>query len=257
MIPPSRSPPCPWFPFAWTEVEIGFGLASAVGGALSLAAVRPPLIAASVSMCCAVLYLAGLLVYSARGARTFDFIEDGGLRGDGYVPFFKSAKRSVFLTHADDDAPSEELLAIYRGLLDRGVEMRRVIFLRDSGEGASWVARFGDHPRLIQRVIPPFRSSLMRFSFVVIDEEVVVLSVPGSGPLDGGSYSHDFVLRHLLVIRDPAVASVFLRMHGDLWSQALTIGSADELAGPTGVVAWMTARLPNWAPLSRVFQAED
>ncbi len=246
-----------WFPFAWTEIEIGFGLVSAVGTALSLAGVRPPLVAASVMACSAVLYLAGLLVYSNRMARTFDFIEDGGLRGDGYVPYFKSARRSVFLTHADDDTPSEELLAIYRSLLDRGVEMRRVIFLRDSEEGARWVARFGDHPRLVQRAIPPFQASVMRYSFVVIDEEVVILSVPGSGPLDDGSYSHGFVLRHLLVIRDPAVARVFLRMHGDLWSQAVSISSAEELAGPSGMLAWMTARLPTWAPIARVFQPED
>ena len=246
-----------WFPFTWTEVEIGLGLSSAFGAALSLAAVRPPVVAASVGVFSAVLYLAGLLVYSNRRARTFDFIEDGGLRGEGYVPFFKAARVSVFLTHADDDEPSEELLAIYRGLLDRGVEMRRVIFLRDSAEGAAWVARFGDHPHLIQRVIPPFSSKVMRFSFVVIDETTVVLSVPGSSPLDEGAYSRGFVLRHLMVIRDSTVAKVFLRMHGDLWAQALSVGSADELVDPTGLLMWVTARLPSRAELCRVFQRDE
>jgi hypothetical protein len=246
-----------WFPFGWTEVEIGFGLVGMVGTALSFAGVDPPHVATAVVVCSATLYLAGLLVHSNRLARTFDFIEDGGVRGDGYIPYFKSARRNVFLTHADDDTPNDELLAIYRSLLDRGVEMRRVIFLRDSDEGARWVARFGDHPRLVQRFIPPFQASVMRYSFVVIDEEVVIVSVPGSGPLDDGSYSDTFVLRHLLVIRDRAVARVFLRMHGGLWAQAMSIGSAEELAGPSGVLAWMVARLPTWAPLSRVFQPED
>ncbi len=257
MNTPPVAPRSFWFPFTWTEVEIGLALASAVGASLSLAAVRPPLIVSSVAVSLSVLYLAGLLVYSNRRARTFDFIEDGGIRGDGHVPYFKAAQRSVFLTHADDDAPSEELLAIYRRLLDRGVEMRRVLFLRDGGEGASWVARFGDHPHLVQRIIPPFRATLMRFSFVVIDEHTVILSVPGSGPLDCGSYTRGLVLRHLLVIRDPVVVKVFLRMHRDLWAQAENLGSAAELAGSTGVVSWMTARFPQRERLSRILEREE
>lgn len=253
-LTPSRAS---WFPFVWTEVEIGIGIVGFVGTVLSYVGVAPSLVATAVIACSAMLYLAGLLVHSSRLSRTFDFVEDGGLRGDGYVPHFKRARKSVFLTHADDDTPSDELLAIYRSLLDRGVEMRRVIFLRDSEEGARWVARFGNHPRLVQRFIPPFQASVMRYSFVVIDEEVVILSVPGSGPLDDGSYSDRFLLRHLLVIRDRAVAGVFLRMHEELWSQAMSIGSAEELAGPSGVLAWMVARLPTWAPIARVFQPED
>jgi len=46
-------------------------------------------------------------------------------------------------------------------------------------------------------------------------------------------------------------------MHDDLWSQAVSISSAEELAGPSGMLAWMTARLPTWAPIARVFQPED
>lgn len=183
------------------------------------------------------LTVAGLSVYSTRLARTFEFIEDGGLRGRGYLPYLRTARHSLFLTHADDDSPSDELLAVYRELLERNVEMRRGLFLRGDGRGASWIARFGDHPRLLQKAVLPDRAEVMRISFVVVDEEVVILSVPGFGPLDDGSYTDSFVLRHLLVMRDRAVARVFLSVHEHLWNQAAEITTGADLEDPAEFVA--------------------
>jgi len=93
--------------------------------------------------------------------------------------------------------------------------MRRVLFLREEGS-VGWVAKFGGHPRLKQRAMSPSAAEVMPFSFVVVDEETVIMSVPGSGALDEEAYTTAFVLRHLIVIRDRAVAKVFLRMHEQL-----------------------------------------
>ena len=237
MVPCPEDPLRSWFPFTATEFQVCLGVLGVVAAALSYVGVDPNTLLLTGGAYLVVFYLAGLLVHVRRRARVFEFVENGGIRGEGYVPYFRAARRSLFLTHADDDSPSDELLAMYRSLLDRGVEMRRVLFLREGGAGAAWVARFGDHLRLLQKAILPDRAEVMRFSFVVVDEELVIISVPGFGPLDNGSYSGNFVLRHLLVMRDAAVARVFLRMHGDLWSQGASIASAGELADSVGYVA--------------------
>ena len=228
----SEDPLSVWLPFTATELQVVLGVLGVIAAALSYASFDPKTVLITGAAYLVVFYLAGLLVQARRQVRVFEFLENGGIRGDGYIPYFRAARRSLFLIHADDDSPSDELLAVYRNLLDRGVELRRVLFLREGAAGVTWVARFGDHQGLLQKAILPDQAQVMRFSFVVVDEELVILSVPGFGPLDDGSYSPTFVLRHLLLMHDAAVARVFLRMHGDLWSQGVAITSADDLADP-------------------------
>lgn len=237
MAPCSEDPLRFWLPLTATEFQVGLGVLGVIAAALSYAGADSNTLLITGGAYLVVFYLAGLLVHAQRRARVFEFVENGGIRGEGYIPYFRAARRSLFLTHADDDSPSDELVALYRSLLDRGVEMRRVLFLREGAAGATWVARFGDHLRLLQKAILPERAEVMRFSFVVVDEELVIISVPGFGPLDDGSYSGSFVLRHLLVMRDASVARVFLRMHGDLWSQGSNITSAQQLTDPASYVA--------------------
>jgi hypothetical protein len=83
---------------------------------------------------------------------------------------------------------------------------------------------------LLQRAIPAERAEVMRLSFAVVDEETVIVSLPGFSQLDNVGYAREYVLRHLIVMHDPAVAQVFLRMHEDLWSQASGIATPEELA---------------------------
>jgi len=229
---PSTSPGREWFPFRVGEVERALGLCGFVVASLALVDVPAHALAVFTAAFLVVAYLAGLLVYARRGVRAFDFIKDGGLRGEGYVTYFREARKSLFLTHTDDDAPSEELLGLYRTLLGRGVQMRRVVFLRHQ-DTANWLVRFGEHRHLEQRVVPPERADLLPLSFVVVDEITVVVSVPGYDAIDAGGYASEFVLRHLLVIKDRAVARVFLEMHRHLWERANPLRLLPQAGDPT------------------------
>lgn len=200
---------------------------------LSLLGLAPHLTAASTVGFLGAAYLSGLLVHARGRVRTFDFIEDGGLKGDGYLKFFRCAERSLFLTHVDDDPPGEELLALYRSLLERGVQMRRVIFRRALTSPVQWVVDFGEHKNLTQRVVCPEQAELMAFSFAIVDEELVLISVPGYGAIDVGPYAPRFVLRHLLVLHDRTVARVFLEIHRQLWEHARSLENLKALVAPT------------------------
>jgi hypothetical protein len=57
--------------------------------------------------------------------------------------------------------------------------------------------------------------------------------VPGFAAHEDGSYESDFLLRHLLVIRDHEVARAFLRVHADLWAHAVPVDSATQLSDHT------------------------
>lgn len=220
---PSRSRARDWFPFSVGEIEFALAVGGFLVTSLALVGVPAETLAIGTGLCLLVAYLAGLLVYDRRGLRVFHFVEDGGVRGSGYVPYFRAARHSLFLTHTDDDAPSEELLGLYRRLLARDVQLRRVTFLRPRTESVRWLAEFGEHPNLEQRVVPPERADLLPLSFAVVDESVVVVSVPGYSALDASQYATRFVLRHLLVIHDVAVAQVFLEIHRQLWDRALPL----------------------------------
>jgi hypothetical protein len=215
-----------WFPFSLPEIEVTLGIFALSTSALAFLGVEKRPLAWFTLGYLALVYVAGLLVYARRSRLTF--LRDGALRGAGYARFFRRATRSLLLLHTDDDSPSDELLGLYRTLLDRGVELRRIIFIRpDHAPGAyDWVHRFGRHERLQQRVILPDRADVMRLSFVVVDERWSILSVPGDAAVDGEGYAGRYLLRHLLAIEDAEIAEAFIEVHRQLWRRATVVDEA-------------------------------
>ena len=158
-----------WFPFSIPEVEVSLAIYALSTSTLAFLGVEKRPLAWFTLGYLAFAYLAGLLVHARRPG--FTLLRDGALRGAGYARFFRGATRSLLLLHTDDDSPSDELLGLYRTLLDRGIELRRIIFIRpDHAPGAyDWVHRFGRHERLQQRVILPDRAD------VIVEDEPLVL----------------------------------------------------------------------------------
>jgi hypothetical protein len=230
-----------WFPFTVTEVEVFLGLFAFLTTCLAFLGLENRSLAWVSLGYVAFAYLAGLVVHTRQTA--FAFIRDGAVRGAGYAPFFRRATRSLLLLHTDDDAPSEELLGLYRTLLERGVELRRVIFVQpDHAPGAyEWVRKFGRHERLQQRVVLPDRAEVMRVSFVVVDERWSILSVPGNAAVDGESYAGRFILRHLLAIEDSEIAEAFTEVHRQLWRRAAVIEDEALLGEPRRLVEHVQA----------------
>jgi hypothetical protein len=236
-----------WFPFSAREIELALGLFAFVTACLAFLGVENRALAWVALAYVVFVYLAGLLVRGRQGK--FTFVRDGAVRGSGYAPYFRRATKSLLLLHTDDDAPSEELLGLYRTLLERGVELRRVIFLRpDHAAGAyDWVVSFGEHARLKQRVVLPQKADFMRMSFVVVDERWAILSVPGDAAVDGEGYAGSFVLRHLLVIEDPEVAEAFTEAHSQLWRRAAPLEDVTRLADPARLVERLRGKRPKQA----------
>lgn len=229
-MPPLRRRP--WFPFTAIELEIAMGAFAFLTTCLAFLGIERLPLAWTTLGYVAFVYLAGLLVHARR--TPFAFICDGALHGSGYLPYFRRARRSLLLLHTDDDPPGEELLGLYRALLERGVELRRVIFVRpDAAPGAyAWVRAFGRHAGLKQRVVLPERADVMRVSFVVVDERWVMIAVPGDAAIDAEGYASRFVLRHLLVVEDPQVAEAFTEVHSQLWRRASELEDEALLADP-------------------------
>tara|TARA_R110002073_G_scaffold156258_2_gene311559 strand:- start:386 stop:1093 length:708 start_codon:yes stop_codon:yes gene_type:complete len=227
-----QTSPRPWFPFSATEVEIALGVFAFVESCLFFLGVQGRPLAWFALVYVTLVYMCGLLVHRRGGA--FEFVRDGALQGTGYIRYFRGARKSLLLVHADADPPGEELLGLYKGLLERGVEVRRIIFVRSDQDPESyeWIERFGAHERLMQRVVPPSQAALIRSSFVVVDERCVIVAVPGSSPLDGESYARKFVLRDLLVIEDPDAAEAFTQVHGQLWARATPLVESALGGGP-------------------------
>jgi hypothetical protein len=221
-----------WFPFQAREVELVLGVFAFLTACLTFIGADNRALAWVALAFVLFSYLAGLLVH-ARQER-FTFIREGAVRGSAYAPYFRRATKSLLLVHADDDAPSEELLGIYRVLLERGVELRRVIFLQpDHARGAyDWIVKFGEHARLKQRVVLPQEAGVMRMSFVVVDDQRAMFSVPGDAAVDGEEYSGNFVLRHLLVVKDREVAEAITEAHSQLWRRAAVLEDVSSLADP-------------------------
>ena len=209
-----------WFPFTAREVEIALAAFAFCESILFLIDVERDAMAWFAGCYVVFFYVVGLIVDARRN--TFEFIAMGAVGGRGYLPYIRRANKSLLLLHTDDDPPCEELLGLYRSLLDRGVEIRRVLFLRPERErGAyAWVESFGTHAGLEQRVVAPERAALMRHSFVVVDERTVLLSVPGGEAIDGEEYSKRLVLKHLLAFDDQDAAQAFSQIYGQLWSRA-------------------------------------
>lgn len=220
-----------WFPFTATEVEVALAVFAFLESVLFLLGVSREAMLAAAGGYAGFVYLAGLAVSCRRSS--FHLELDGALQGRGYLRHFRSARRSLLLLHTDDDEPCEELIAVYRTLLEQGVQIRRVIFARpERRPGAyAWVERFGAHAGLKQRVVRQERAALTRHSFVVVDGAKVLLSIPGGEATDTELYSSALVLRHLLTLEDARVAQAFTEIHGQLWSRAevLDESSASQL----------------------------
>lgn len=211
-----------WAPFSAVEIEVFLAAIAFVVGTASLAGIDSNVLAGFSAGMLVVGYLAGLLVYARRQATPVQFIEAGALRGAGYFDSFRRAKRSLLLMHLDDDPPSDELLGLYRSLLDRGVQIRRIVFLREavSAHGYEWICRFGTHDNLLQRAVPAELSTVIRSGFAVVDSSEVLLALPGYEPIERRPYTESLVLRHLLAVRDERLAEVFARVHEEVWERA-------------------------------------
>lgn len=223
-----------WFPFRAVEVEIALGVFGFVATAAAFAGVEERLIACVAVLYLALAYIAGLLVHAQDADLRFAFVRDGSLGGHGYLERFRGARRSLFLMHLDDDRPGPELQGLYRTLLDRGVEIRRVLFLRskDSTGSLDWVAEFGNHENLRQRVVLPEQGRLMRLCFVLVDASEVLIAVPGYEPVDAAPFAARFLLRHLLIILDRNVAAAFIGVYEQIWRSALPLDDAGLLREP-------------------------
>jgi len=216
----SQETPHSWFPFSATELQVALGVLALLESSLGFLGVAPYMLAWSTLGYLVLVYIAGLLVYSRRGALAFCL--NGALRGKGYLPYFRRAQRSLLLLHVDDDPPGEELLGLYRGLLDRGVELRRILCVRpeQAPYAFEWVAQFGEHHGLQQRLVPPGQADLVRMSFVVVDERWVLIAVPGGDAIHSEDYSKNLIMRHLLAVDDARVAAGFTNIHEQLWRRA-------------------------------------
>ena len=101
--------------------------------------------------------------------------------------------------------------------------MKRLVFIRDDAteECYSWISELGGHSNLEHKLIASSDASIMKFSFVVVDAQSVLVSLPGYETLDEMAYSGNFILRHLIEINDEKAAKVYERIHKELWSMAV------------------------------------
>lgn len=223
-----------WFPFTDGELQMAVAVYGVLITVLGLAGVEQRVLLWSTGAFAVLAYFAGLLVHAQRPANQLIFLSDGAVAGAGYADSFRRVSRCLYLMHIDDDQPSDELLGLYRTLLERGVQIRRTVFLRHDAAPSSydWIVRFGNHQNLQHRVVLPEQASVMRHGFVVVDDKLVLLSVPGHEAIDGHPYTERLVLRHLLLIEDQQVASAFLRVHEKIWQHATPVADVAELASP-------------------------
>ncbi len=208
-------------------VEMGLGVLGTVTTMLLLGGFseRRVLAASLVAILCGGL----VVVWRNRRRRSSTFLEGGALRGSGYAADFRGAKRSLLLMHIDDDAPSDALHELYRDKLEGGVQIRRVVLLRPDHheDGYRWLSTVGEHPQLQQRLVRAGRGSVMPLSFVVVDEAVVLLAVPGFGPGESGPLASRMVLRHLVRLTQPEVVRAFVEAYEAAWTSASTPSHLD------------------------------
>lgn len=244
MAPARRS--SPWFPFVNQEVQVALAVLGVALTALPFAGASPETVLWSIPGGLLGLYVVGLLAHRIGAGPKVEFIPNGGVGGAGYLRAFRRARRCLYLMHVDDDPPNEELQGLYRVLLERGVQIRRTVFLRQDAAPSAydWIVRFGNHPSLQHRVVLPNQASVMRHGFVVVDDKLVLLSVPGHEAIDGQPYTEKLVLRHLLVIDDQQIATAFLRVHEVIWQHAKPLVDVAQLADSERLSALVRARRP-------------
>lgn len=210
-----------WFPFTASEVEIALGLCGLGATAATLLDVPGPWVVGGTVGSLSAFFCLGLLARAASN-RVARVDLDGALHGRGYTRVFQQVQQSLLLIHLDDDAPDEELLGLYRSLLSRGVEIRRLIFVRPDHQlaGIRWIADFGPHEHLRQRVVEADPGSPLMLSFAVVDDRVVLLAIPGFQPTETAAFADACVLRHLVELRHPAVTRAFLEVYESAWRRA-------------------------------------
>ena len=208
-------------PFAVRELELAMGVVGLGATAATLLGVPGPSVVVVSGGVLAGLYVAGVLAH-ATSSRTVGVHIDGALRGLGYIRAFRRARKSLLLMHVDDDAPDDQLLGLYRTLLDQGVEIRRLIFVRPehNPEGMRWIIESGWHARLLQRYVATDPGATLSLSFAIVDDSAVLLAVPGFDPTDTEPFSDRLVLRHLVELRNSAVTRAFLEVYESAWRRA-------------------------------------
>lgn len=206
-----------WFPFRAVELEVVLGVVGFGVTVATLLGVPGPLIAAVAGLTLLGTYLAGLSIRA--GASVARVHLDAAFRGRGYASIFRRARSSLLLMHVDDDAPDPELLGLYSVLLDRGVQVRRLVFVRHAHhpDGLRWIDDFGDHPNLTQRVIQTSTAPNLSLSFAIIDEVAVLLALPGYRAAENEPYSERLVLRNLVELRKSEVTRAFLEVYEAAW----------------------------------------
>lgn len=221
-----------WFPFTSTEVHAVLAVYGFFATLLVFFGVGAEVLAIGSVIYVTLCYISGLLVHARERTGRLEFVKSGAIGGTGYVEAFTNTRRSLLLMHIDDDPPRDDLLDTYRKLLNRGIQIRRIVCLRPAAKDSAydWIVKFGNHPNLSQRVVRPQPAELMQSSFAVIDDNIVIISVPGWEAIDSRPYVTELIFRHLLVMRDRTIASIFLRMHRDLWDHAYPLTDAKQLA---------------------------
>lgn len=213
-----------WFPFTSSEIEIALGVCGLGATAATLLGVPGPWVVVGTVGSLSAFFSAGLLVRAA-GNRVARVDLDGALHGRGYTRVFQQVQRSLLLIHLDDDAPNEELLGLYRSLLSRGVEIRRLIFVRPDhqADGIRWIEKFGPHEHLRQRVVESDSGSTLMLSFAVVDDRVVLLAIPGFHKTETAPFATACFLRHLVELRHPGVTRAFLEVYESAWRRARSV----------------------------------
>ena len=206
-----------WFPFRAVEAELTVAIVGLGVTVATLLDAPGTLVAAAATALLVAAYLAGLCVHF--GTRSAQVHLDAALQGRGYASLFRRTRNSLLLMHIDDDAPNPELLGLYRALLERGVQMRRLVFVRQGHhpEGLRWIHEFGDHPNLTQRVICTETAPHLSLSFAVVDELAVLLALPGYRPTENEPYADRLVLRNLVELRRTEVTRAFLEVYEAAW----------------------------------------
>ena len=211
-------------PVSVGELELMLAVVGAGATAASLLGVSGPTVV-TVASITLVLALALAVLLAHRRSQVATVHLNGAWRGRGYASAFRRARRSLLLIHLDDDAPDSELRLLYRRLLDRGVQVRRLVIVRPDHrpEGIRWIHKFGPHAGLRQRFVKSVPGSALSLSFAIVDESTVLMAVPGFLATESELSSEGVVLRHLIELRHPSVTRAFLEVYESAWKRAVPL----------------------------------
>lgn len=217
-----------WYPFTVAQTELALAVAGLGASAAALLGVPGRWVVAGTAICLAALFLSGAASRFLR-TRVACVHLDAALHGRGYIRVFQQAEHSLLLMHIDDDVPNDDLLGVYRALLARGVDIHRLVFVRGDHrpEGIDWIAKFGTHPHLRQRLVSLRQGAPFMMSFAVVDDAAVLVAVPGFRPAETEPYTDGVVLRHLLELRDASVTRAFLEVYESAWRRAVPLEIRD------------------------------